>query len=222
MEDFIDDNREHWEELAELHPETDHYDVEGFLEGGSTLDPIEPEELGAVDGKSLLHLQCHIGLDTLSWARRGADVTGVDISSEAIDVARELAAEAELDHRARFVRSDVYDLADDSPIAAEEFDVVYSSFGVLFWRPDLDEWADTVVQFVREGARSTSSTTTRSRTRSTRTRRRRTPNSAIPISANASATTRPKPGAMRESNRANWTTDRRTGGHIHSGRSSRH
>jgi 2-polyprenyl-3-methyl-5-hydroxy-6-metoxy-1,4-benzoquinol methylase len=94
---FIEDNRKHWEELAELHPETEYYDVEGFLDGESTLDPIEPEELGTVEEKSLLHLQCHFGLDTLSWARRGAAVTGVDISATAIDVARELAAKAGFD-----------------------------------------------------------------------------------------------------------------------------
>lgn len=150
MDEFVADNRSHWEELARLHPETDHYDVAGFLDGESTLDPVEPEELGDVAGESLLHLQCHIGLDTLSWARRGADVTGVDISAEAVAFARDLATEAGLDDRARFVQSDVYD-ADDSPIADREFDVVYSSFGVLFWLPDLDRWADVVAGFVRDG-----------------------------------------------------------------------
>jgi SAM-dependent methyltransferase len=151
MREFIEDNRKHWEELAELHPETDYYDVEGFLDGESTLDSIEPEELGDVQGKSLLHLQCHFGLDTLSWARREADVTGVDISTEAVEVARELATEAGLEDRARFVQSDVYELADGSPIADEVFDIVYTSFGVLFWLPSLEEWATVVSQFVREG-----------------------------------------------------------------------
>lgn len=151
MRDFIEDNRKHWEELAELHPETDYYDVEGFLDGGSTLDPIEPEELGSVENRSLLHLQCHFGLDTLSWARRGADVTGVDISTKAVETARQLADKAGLESRARFVQSDVYELADDSPIEHEEFDIVYTSFGILFWLPTLEEWADVVAQFVREG-----------------------------------------------------------------------
>lgn len=151
MEEFIEDNRKHWEELAELHPETDFYDIEGFLNGESTLDSIEPEELDGVEGNSLLHLQCHIGLDTLSWARRGADVTGVDISAEAVEVARELAVETGLENRARFVQSDVYELADGSAIEDKEFDIVYTSFGVLFWLPNLEEWADVVVQFVREG-----------------------------------------------------------------------
>jgi SAM-dependent methyltransferase len=151
MEEFIEDNRKHWEELAGHHPETDYYDVQGFLDGESTLDPIEPEELGDVEGTSLLHLQCHFGLDTLSWARHGAEVTGVDISTEAVETARELARKAGLEDRARFVQSDVYDLVDGSSIEDEEFDVVYTSFGVLFWLPDLEAWADVVVQFVRDG-----------------------------------------------------------------------
>lgn len=151
MREFIEDNRKHWEELAELHPETDYYDVEEFLDGESTLDPIEREELGPVEGRSLLHLQCHFGLDTLSWARRGADVTGVDISTKAVEAARELADKAGLESQARFVQSDVYELADDSPIANEEFDIVYTSFGVLFWLPDLANWADVVAQFLRDG-----------------------------------------------------------------------
>lgn len=149
MQEFIDDNRRHWDELAERHPDTDYYDVEGFLNGKSTLDPIEPRELGDVEGTSMLHLQCHFGLDTLSWALRGAVVTGVDISGTAIETARELAIQAGLDDRARFVQSDVYDLA-ESPIAEETFDIVYASFGVLFWLPDLDAWADIVARFVRD------------------------------------------------------------------------
>lgn len=151
MRDFIEDNRKHWEELAELHPETDYYDVEAFLDGDSTLDPIEAEELGNVENRSLLHLQCHIGLDTLSWARRGADVTGADISTEAVETARQLAEEGGLANRARFVQSDVYELADGSPIEDEVFDIVYTSFGVLFWLPDLDEWADVVAHYLRKG-----------------------------------------------------------------------
>lgn len=151
MREHLEDNREHWEELAKLHPETDFYDVDGFLDGESTLDPIEPRELGDVEGKSLLHLQCHFGLDTLSWARRGAEVTGVDFSAEAVEAARDLAEDAGLADRARFVRSDVYDLGDGSPIDDESFDIVYASFGVLFWLPDLEAWADVVAQFLREG-----------------------------------------------------------------------
>ena len=98
-------NRELWEGWTALHEGSDFYDVEGFRAGSSSLNPIEVEELGDVDGKSLIHLQCHFGLDTLSWARKGARVTGVDFSDRAIDLARSLAAE--LGIPARFVQSDI-------------------------------------------------------------------------------------------------------------------
>ena len=101
-----------------------------------TLTPIEIDALGDVTGVSLLHLQCHFGLDTLSWARRGAEVTGVDFSARAIEFARALARELALP--ARFVQSDIYDL----PAALqEEFDVVFTSYGVVYWLPDLPRWA---------------------------------------------------------------------------------
>lgn len=102
MDDHRAANRETWEALAEHHPGTEFYDVEAFLDGESTLDPVEPEELGPVEGGSLLHLQCHFGLDTLSWARRGAEVTGVDFAGTAVETARDLASEAGLADRATF------------------------------------------------------------------------------------------------------------------------
>lgn len=107
---------------------------------------IEVGELGDVSGKSLLHLQCHFGLDTMSWARRGASVTGVDFSPEAIRLARLLAAELNLD--AKFVESNIYDL----PNAIDEkFDVVFTSYGVLGWLPDINGWAEVVSQFLKPG-----------------------------------------------------------------------
>lgn len=104
------------------------------------------EEIGAVEGKELLHLQCHFGLDTLCWARLGARATGADFSSAAIEQARKLAADVGLD--ARFVCSDLYELPD---LLTEEFDIVYTSRGVLGWLPDIDRWARVVARFVRPG-----------------------------------------------------------------------
>ncbi len=101
-------NRELWDKLAKIHHKTEFYDVEGFLKGKQTLDPIEIQELPDLSGKKLLHLMCHFGMDTLSLARRGADATGVDFSSEAIELAMDLSKTAEID--ARFVCSNVYDL----------------------------------------------------------------------------------------------------------------
>lgn len=148
MDDWREANRSNWDDRAAVHPETDHYDVEGFLDGASTLHPIERAALGDVSGSDLCHLMCHFGLDTLSWAREGADVVGVDFSGEAIDRARELRDEAGLTDRASFVRADVYDAAD---VLDREFDVVVATYGVLVWLPDLDEWAEVVADLLAPG-----------------------------------------------------------------------
>lgn len=105
----MESNRRRWNEATPVHDRSDFYDVEGFKRGKLTLMPIDREELGDVAGKSLLHLQCHFGLDTMSWARLGARVTGVDFSEEAIDLARSLSME--LGTEAEFVHANVYDLA---------------------------------------------------------------------------------------------------------------
>jgi SAM-dependent methyltransferase len=122
------------------------YDVAGFKAGKCTLDRIELEEVGDVAGRKLLHLQCHFGQDSMSWARLGARVTGVDFSPKAIDLARSLAGELALD--ARFICADVYDLP---AVLAGEFDIVFTSLGVLCWLRDLGEWARIVSRFLKSG-----------------------------------------------------------------------
>ncbi|MFC6733097.1 bifunctional 2-polyprenyl-6-hydroxyphenol methylase/3-demethylubiquinol 3-O-methyltransferase UbiG [Haladaptatus sp. DYSN1] len=146
MDEFQEANRQNWEERAALHPGTDFYDVDGFLAGASTLKPLEREELGDVAGKSLLHLQCHFGLDTLSWAREGATVTGVDFSETAIEKARELRDETGLD--ARFIAANIYDLPAHLD---DQFDIVFTSYGVLYWLPDIEGWAAVVAHFLAPG-----------------------------------------------------------------------
>ncbi len=141
-------NRAHWEDLADLHPTTDAYDVEGFLDGESSLMPLEREELAGVEGETMLHLQCHFGLDTLSWAREGWDVTGVDFSATAIETARELAAETGLDDRAAFVEANVYDVPE---VVDQEFSLVFTSYGVLTWLPDIEGWAEVVADCLAPG-----------------------------------------------------------------------
>jgi len=146
MDDYRKANRAYWNELTPIHARSEFYDVEGFKAGKSTLMPLEREELGEVAGKSLLHLQCHFGLDTLSWARLGARVTGVDFSGEAIALARSLSRE--LDIPATFVCSDLYEL----PAALSgQFDVVFTSYGVLCWLPDLRRWAEIAASYVKPG-----------------------------------------------------------------------
>lgn len=144
---YLDSNRDMWDELAEIHAGTAFYDVEGFLAGRNVLNSLEREALeGEVAGRSLLHLQCHFGLDTLSWARLGARVTGVDFSPKAIALARKLAAQANLN--ARFVESDVLRLPD---VLDEQFDIVYTSYGALVWLPDLAPWGRVVARYLKPG-----------------------------------------------------------------------
>ena len=138
----IKTNKEHWDCRSEYHveqsekaPSATAYRIESFINGQNTLRPCDLDGLKKVKGKKLLHLQCHIGLDTLSWARLGAEVTGADLSGKAIKYAKELAAKTRL--KAKFVESDVYDLPKKLP---GRFDIVYTSRGVLMWLPDLDAW----------------------------------------------------------------------------------
>ena len=125
MDSAMKANLDWWNEVVGVHAHGDIYGLESFKAGISRLTYLEREEVGEVAGKSLLHLQCHFGLDTLSWARLGATVTGVDFSETAIALARSLAEEGGLD--ATFVHPDLYDL----PHALSgQFDIVYTSYGV--------------------------------------------------------------------------------------------
>ncbi len=139
-------NKELWDAWTEVNAKSDFYDVEAFRAGASSLKPVELDELGDVRGKTLLHLQCHFGLDTLSWARLGARVTGVDFSEASIELARDLAAE--LDLPARFVCADVLRLTEH---LEGEFDLVFTSYGVLEWLRDLETWARVIASFLKPG-----------------------------------------------------------------------
>ncbi|WP_135363535.1 class I SAM-dependent methyltransferase [Halosimplex halophilum] len=134
-------NRRYWDHSTPRKMAHGSYPLAAFRAGESTLFDHEREDVGAVSGRSLLHLQCNNGLETLSWAREGAEPVGIDISGESLRVARELAAESGLD--AAFVQCNVYDAAD---ALDRRFDVVYTSRGVLGWLPDLDGWADAVAR----------------------------------------------------------------------------
>lgn len=142
----IEANRELWEEWTDLHFGSDFYGVKDFREGRLSLPPCDLEGVGSVTGLSLLHLQCHFGIDTLSWARLGATVTGLDFSRRAIAKARELAAQCDL--AARFVCADVYRAPEE---IAQKFDVVVTTAGVLPWLPDVRLWAKVVAKMLRPG-----------------------------------------------------------------------
>lgn len=146
--DYLKINREAWDKKVGIHVASDFYNVDGFLQGESSLREIELAELCDVKGKTLLHLQCHFGLDTLSWARKGAMVTGVDISPVAIEKANEIKEKADID--ARFICSDVYKFGE---IAEESYDIVFTSYGALNWLPDLTKWAQTISKSLKPGGK---------------------------------------------------------------------
>ena len=143
-------NRANWDERVPLHINSPlHYDETDLRAGRGRLDTIVAEALGPVDGLRVLHLQCHFGMDTLALAQRGATVTGVDFSAPAIDAARRLAWELNLEDRARFVVSDVYDAA--AALPAAQFDRVFVSWGALCWLPDMRGWARVVATLLAPG-----------------------------------------------------------------------
>lgn len=144
MDEMLEANRMMWNALTGPHVESDFYNVAGFKSGRDWLRPLEIEEMGDVSGKSLLHLQCHFGQDTLSWGRRGAKVTGADFSEEAIDYARKLSKETNIN--AEFICSDIYALP---AVLKKEFDIVYTSYGVLCWLPDINKWAEIASHYVK-------------------------------------------------------------------------
>lgn len=146
LNNYLDVNRALWNEKTRHHVSSDFYGVAGFMAGKSSLNSIELDLLGDVSGKSVLHLQCHFGQDTLSLARMGAKCTGVDFSDEAINKAKELNDRLGLD--ARFICTDIYDLPNKLD---GQFDIVYTSYGTIGWLPDLEKWAAVVSRYVKPG-----------------------------------------------------------------------
>lgn len=142
-------NRAMWDERVPIHVGGDFYAVEDFRSGRQRLAvrPFEVDELGDVAGKSLLHLQCHFGLDTLSWARLGARVTGLDFSGPAVEAASTLARAMGID--ADFVQADLYDAV--AALGGRTFDVVYTGKGAIIWLPDIRRWAETCAALLVPG-----------------------------------------------------------------------
>lgn len=145
-QNFFDANKELWNQRTTVHKDSSFYDLPGFLNGETSLTSIELKELGDVKGKSILHLQCHFGMDSLSLARMGAKVTGVDLSDTAIAEARNLNDQLGLD--AKFICSNVYDIEQHID---QRFDIVYTTYGVLGWLPDLEKWATLVSKYLKPG-----------------------------------------------------------------------
>ncbi len=144
--DFFNTNKKAWNNRTPFHLQSELYDLEGFKKSKSSLKFIELEELGNVNNKTMLHLQCHFGQDSLSWARMGAKVTGVDFSDEAIEVARSL--NDELNLGAKFICSNIYDIEEHLD---EKFDIVFTSYGTIGWLPDMKEWGRLVSHYLKPG-----------------------------------------------------------------------
>lgn len=144
--DYFNTNKATWNKKVKAHATGEMYNIEAFKKGKTSLKHYELNALGYVKGKSLLHLQCHFGQDTLSWSRLGAKCVGVDLSNEGIKLAQELSTDLSLD--ANFVCCNVLDTATH---IKETFDIVFTSYGVIGWLPDLKPWGEMIAQKLNKG-----------------------------------------------------------------------
>ncbi|TKT82845.1 class I SAM-dependent methyltransferase [Aquamicrobium sp. LC103] len=151
MDVYTAANLANWNDRAELHATdtTGSYRIDKVLAGGSSLHELETREIGDVSGKHIVHLQCHIGLDTLSLKHLGAaSVTGLDFSSKALAAARDFAARAGT--KARFVEASIY----DAPRAlGETYDMAFVTWGAINWLDDIRAWARAVAGVLKPGGR---------------------------------------------------------------------
>jgi 2-polyprenyl-3-methyl-5-hydroxy-6-metoxy-1,4-benzoquinol methylase len=145
-EQYFAINKDAWDKRTIIHKASAFYDIDSFKAGKSSLNPLEIKSLGSVKEKSLLHLQCHFGMDTLSWAREGATVTGIDLSEEAIDTAKQLSRA--LNIPAEFICCNVYDTLQH---IQQRYDIVFTSYGTIGWLPDLDKWAEVISGALKPG-----------------------------------------------------------------------
>lgn len=143
---YFEVNKANWNNKVAVHAQSDMYQMDAFKAGKTSLMPYELKALGDVNGKSLLHLQCHFGQDTLSWTRMGAKCVGIDLSDEGITLAQQLNGELQLD--AEFVCCNVLDT---SKHVSKTFDIVYTSYGVVGWLPDLKPWAQMIAERLKPG-----------------------------------------------------------------------
>lgn len=143
---YFEINRATWNEKVKVHSKSDMYDLKAFKKGKSSLMPYELQALKNIEGKSLLHLQCHFGQDTLSWSRLGAKCVGIDISDKGIALAKQLNDELKLD--ATFVCCNVLHT---SEFVKDTFDIVFTSYGVIGWLPDLKPWGEIIANQLKKG-----------------------------------------------------------------------
>jgi len=143
-DNYIEINRQSWNNRTETHLKSEFYDLDNFVKGKTSLNSIELDLLGDVKGKTILHLQCHFGQDTISLSRLGAEVTGIDLSDKAIQSAQQIAKDTH--SNANFICCDIYDLPNHLD---KQFDIVFTSYGTIGWLPDLDKWANIVSHYLK-------------------------------------------------------------------------
>lgn len=146
--DYIALNKNTWNNKTEVHIASEFYDMKGFIDGKSTLNSIELELLGDISNKKILHLQCHFGQDTMTFARMGAQATGIDFSEKAIEKATEFSKQLNLD--TTFICCDIYEAP---KYLKDQFDIVFTSYGTIGWLPDLDKWAKVISHFLKPGGK---------------------------------------------------------------------
>lgn len=144
QQNYLDINRQSWNNKVDSHLNSEFYNLDGFLKGESSLNDIELGLLGDLQGKTILHLQCHFGQDTISLSRLGAEVTGVDLSDKAIENAKRITTET--NSNANFICCDIYDLPNHLD---KQFDIVFTSYGTIGWLPDLNKWAKIVAKYLK-------------------------------------------------------------------------
>lgn len=144
MRDYTNINKKWWNDITPVHAASALYNLDGFKKGNFSLQSIELRELGDVRGKSLLHLMCHFGMDSLSWAHKGAEVTGVDLSNRSITLAKKLSRD--IGTPVTFICSDIYALPKR---LHEKFDIIFMSYGVLLWLSNIKKWAKIIRHFLK-------------------------------------------------------------------------
>ena len=146
FQEHFEVNKKMWDARVSVHVKSEFYAVEKWLEGEDKIEPMTLAGLGDVKGKSILHLQCHFGQDSLSLARMGAKVTALDFSKPAIEKGREYNEKMRLN--VKFVEANVYNIREH---IEGQFDIVFASFGAICWLPDLEAYAKIVNEYLKSG-----------------------------------------------------------------------
>ncbi len=147
-QNYLEINKQSWNNRTDTHIASEFYGLDAFLNGKSSLNDIELQLLGNIQGKTILHLQCHFGQDTISLSRFGAEVTGIDMSDKAIERADQIARRT--NSNANFICCNIYDLPNHLD---KQFDIVFTSYGTINWLPDLDKWARIVATYLKPGGK---------------------------------------------------------------------